>query len=97
MKNFFMFPLTLTMTVTSYAQVAFRPPVTLQKPVKDTLHNVVITDPFRWLEDKEIPKSLHGLKRSTITVSNTSNRLSRSIPDCAKPSPRISTWIMKGP
>lgn len=56
MKNFFMFPLTLTMTVTSYAQVAFRPPVTLQKPVKDTLHNVVITDPFRWLEDKENPE-----------------------------------------
>ena len=26
--------------------VAFRPPVTLQKPVKDTLHNVVITNPF---------------------------------------------------
>lgn len=56
MKNFLMFPLALTMTVATQAQVEFRPPATSQKTVKDTLHNVVITDPFRWLEDKEDPE-----------------------------------------
>ena len=56
MKNFLMFPLALTMTVATQAQVEFRPPATLQKPVKDTLHNVALTDPFRWLEDKEDPE-----------------------------------------
>ncbi len=56
MKNFLMFPLALTMTMVAQAQVEFRPPATSQKPVKDTLHNVVITDPFRWLEDKEDPE-----------------------------------------
>lgn len=56
MKNFLMFPLALTMTVAAQAQVEFRPPATSPKPVKDTLHNVVITDPFRWLEDKEDPE-----------------------------------------
>lgn len=55
MKFYFMLPLALAMTMATHAQVKFQPPATPQKPVKDTLHNVVITDYYRWLEDKENP------------------------------------------
>ena len=37
------------------AQVEFRPPATPQHAVRDTIHNVVFTDPYRWLEDKDDP------------------------------------------
>jgi prolyl oligopeptidase len=33
------------------------PPVTLQRAVADTLHGVIIEDPYRWLEDQESPQT----------------------------------------
>ncbi|MDB5202225.1 MAG: hypothetical protein JWQ27_1634 [Ferruginibacter sp.] len=41
---------------TTIAQKTFQPPATAAIPVRDTLHNVVLTDDYRWLEDKADPK-----------------------------------------
>lgn len=39
----------------SQAQVAFNPPTTTKKTVVDTLHGFLLTDNYRWLEDKTDP------------------------------------------
>lgn len=38
-------------------------PTTPQKPVADTVHGVVITDPYRWLEDKKAPEVVEWTRR----------------------------------
>jgi len=42
---------------TGLAQQNFYPPVTPRIPVKDTLHGMVLTDEYRWLEDKNDPRT----------------------------------------
>lgn len=44
------------------AQVAFNPPPTPKIPVTDTLHGFLITDNYRWLEDKTDPKVVEWTK-----------------------------------
>lgn len=44
------------------AQTKFSPPPTSIVPVKDTMHGVVLTDNYRWLEDKEDPKVIEWTK-----------------------------------
>jgi len=44
------------------AQVNFTPPKTPVIPVVDTLHGVVLTDNYRWLEDKTDPKVIQWTK-----------------------------------
>lgn len=39
-----------------FSQVKFNPPATEKKPVVDTLHGYLLTDNYRWLEDKSDPK-----------------------------------------
>ena len=39
------------------AGVATGPPPTRVEVVRDTLHGVVIEDPYRWLEDQEAPET----------------------------------------
>jgi prolyl oligopeptidase len=44
------------------AQVAFTPPATDKKPVVDTLHGFLLTDNYRWLEDKTDPAVIEWTK-----------------------------------
>ena len=45
-----------------FAQVPFNPPPTERKPVVDTLHGFLLTDNYRWLEDKTDPKVVEWTK-----------------------------------
>ena len=44
------------------AQQMFFPPSTPKRPVVDTLHGVLITDNYRWLEDKTDPEVINWTK-----------------------------------
>src|SRR5580698_9589516 len=44
------------------AQQGFAPPSTKSIPVIDTLHGVLLTDDYRWLEDKNDPKVIEWTK-----------------------------------
>ena len=48
----FLFLIFATMTMNAQQ---FTPPLSIPKPVKETLHGVMLTDPYRHLEDKENP------------------------------------------
>lgn len=48
--------------VTLNAQTQFKPPATPAIPVIDTLHGVLLTDDYRWLEDKTDPKVIEWTK-----------------------------------
>ena len=56
MKHPFWLPIMLFVGTAGRAQVDFRPPATPQHAVRDTIHNVIFTDPYRWLEDKDAPE-----------------------------------------
>ena len=47
---------------TASAQTKFSPPSTSAIPVRDTLHGVVLTDNYRWLEEKEDSKVIEWTK-----------------------------------
>jgi prolyl oligopeptidase len=51
--------------VLSARQATPAPPLTAAKPVIDTLHGIVLEDPYRWLEDQESPET-----RRWITLQN---------------------------
>ncbi len=55
MKNKLPFILLLTLCTHVFAQEKFSPPATKTVPVKDTLHGVILTDNYRWLEEKTDP------------------------------------------
>ncbi len=42
----------------TFAQLRFTPPPTKILPVLDTLHGVILTDDYRWLEDKADPETI---------------------------------------
>src|SRR4051812_6814814 len=44
------------------AQTKFQPPTTQIIPVVDTLHGVLLTDDYRWLEDKTDTKVIEWTK-----------------------------------
>lgn len=55
--------LILGSTQQGLAQKTKAPPKTRVDNVKDTLHGVTITDPYRWLEDKDSPETRAWLKQ----------------------------------
>lgn len=60
MKKLF-YLLTIT-AVSAHAQIKFQPPATPANPVIDTLHGVLLTDDYRWLEDKTDSKVIEWTK-----------------------------------
>ena len=42
------------------------PPVTAVEGVRDTLHGVVVEDPFRWLEDQESPRTRQWIDAQNV-------------------------------
>lgn len=47
--------LLLLVPAIGFCQVTFNPPATEKRPVVDTLHGFLLTDNYRWLEDKTDP------------------------------------------
>ncbi|MEP7318719.1 MAG: prolyl oligopeptidase family serine peptidase [Panacibacter sp.] len=54
--------LTTSICFTAVAQINFYPPKTPAVPVIDTLHGMLLTDNYRWLEDKEDAKVIRWTK-----------------------------------
>ena len=50
------------LSITASAQIKFIPPPTPAIPVIDTLHGVILTDDYRWLEDKTDGKVIEWTK-----------------------------------
>ncbi len=48
---------------TATAQTKFTPPSTAAMPVVDTLHGMLLTDDYRWLEDKTDPKVIEWTQK----------------------------------
>ena len=61
MKNYLLILLGL-LPLFGAAQVVFNPPPTEKKSVVDTLHGFLLTDNYRWLEDKTDPKVVEWTK-----------------------------------
>ncbi len=53
----------LCLSLAAFAQTEFIPPSTPALPVIDTLHGVLLTDNYRWLENKEDPKVIEWTQR----------------------------------
>ena len=46
-------------------QLTCAPPVSLVEPVTDILHGVAVTDPYRWLEDQNAPRTRAWIEEQT--------------------------------
>jgi prolyl oligopeptidase len=62
MRNLLLIVAAQIIFITTCAQTKFLPPQTPSFAVKDTLHGVVLTDYYRWLENKEDPKVIEWTK-----------------------------------
>jgi len=68
MKRFFI-ALGLCLPFAGQTQIPFNPPATEKRPVVDTLHGFLLTDNYRWLEDKSDPKVVEWTKaQSDYTI-----------------------------
>src|SRR5229473_887285 len=48
------------------AMILDLPPPTPSEPVTDILHGVAITDPYRWLEDQNSPRTRKWLEEQAV-------------------------------
>lgn len=62
MKTRSIFALLFAVAPGAFGQVKFAPPATPAIPVTDTLHGVILTDNYRWLEEKTDPKVIGWTK-----------------------------------
>jgi len=72
MKIILFFSVLFLIQASLVAQKSFFPPQTPVHAVTDTLHGVLITDDYRWLENKADPAVINWTRASTITVMHTS-------------------------
>lgn len=64
----------------AYAQTRFSPPPTKQIPTRDTIFGVVITDFYRWLEDKDNPEVKEWSKAQHNYTIEYIKRATKQIP-----------------
>jgi prolyl oligopeptidase len=50
--------------------IALAPPVSPAEPVTEVLHGVAITDPYRWLEDQDSPRTREWIEQQTRYARN---------------------------
>ena len=62
MKTKLLLILLIALSVSAFGQEKFNPPATPAKPVADTLHGVILTDNYRWLEQKTDPAVVQWTK-----------------------------------
>ncbi len=55
--NTLIIPIVISFILSACSQIIPDPPVTKKEMVTDTLHAVVLEDPYRWLEDQESPET----------------------------------------
>ncbi|RFZ83176.1 S9 family peptidase [Mucilaginibacter terrenus] len=63
MKKLLLVTTIISASMAANAQTKFDPPKTKAIPVVDTLHNVVLTDNYRWLEDKKDEKVIEWTQK----------------------------------
>ena len=76
MKKFFLLVM-VWIPWSGFAQTAFFPPVTPKIPVVDTLHGMLLTDNYRWLEDKTDPAVIAWTKaqhEATVAFMNSTQK-----------------------
>ena len=65
---------TLSLAAAAFA-AAQGPPPSPVHPVTDTLHGVVVTDPYRWLEDQNSPETRAWLDAQMQYTQNVLSRI----------------------
>ncbi|OJW12592.1 prolyl oligopeptidase family serine peptidase [Mucilaginibacter sp. 44-25] len=81
MKKISLITLITTAAMAAHAQVKFDPPKTKAQPVVDTLHGVVLTDNYRWLEDKKDLEVIEWTKKQHNYGVEYLNKTQKSHPD----------------
>jgi prolyl oligopeptidase len=51
------------------------PPLSEQEPVTEILHGVPVTDPYRWLEDQDSPRTRSWIEQQTLYARNYLDRI----------------------
>jgi len=69
--------LLLVSVVFAACSVSTPPPVTVPQPVTETLHGVVMTDPYRWLEDQNSPETRAWIDRENAWTDSVLKDLPR--------------------
>ena len=90
MKNILVFTLLLIVSLSLFAQEKFNPPATKIIPVRDTLHGVILTDNFRWLEDKKNPEVVDWTKAQHDYGNNYLAKTQKIHPDLKE---KIAAYI----
>jgi len=62
----------------------FNPPVTKREPVTEQLHGTLLTDYYRWLEDKTKPEVIEWTKKQHDYTIDYLNKTTPDIPDVRK-------------
>jgi prolyl oligopeptidase len=70
----------LLTTSSLFAQMKFDPPQTSLQPAVDTLHGTILSDPYRWLEDKNDPKVIEWTKAQHDYGKSYLNAVQKSFP-----------------